>query len=394
MSVVHVRGLIACLAVSLTGCSPDTPKQGVGSVGTSPKTSSAGNAAAGLGSGIAGQLGAAGLGSPTIGTGTPAAAGRGVAPVSSGVGTPVLQPMAAGIGAAPAAAAGRSAVGTMTAAIGGGMAPAPAGGNMPPPMGACTGPALPPIADYGAKGPFHTRVVTNTGPGGSYTMFRPTELGAKGFLHPPTTWGNGVTTTPDLYDALLNTVASHGFVVIASNNTAVTAQDVRSGLEWLLMQNDVAGDFQGKLAVNCAVAIGYSMGGGAAVGAAAHPNVIATVSLHGLQGAASQLHGPLLLVTSTNDGFVTKAGFVKPNYDGSTKVPTIMATLNVPGADADFSGHLIPIGDSGPERAPMIAWLRLFVYGDAAAKPWFYGADCKLCKDPWLDIQRKNANWD
>jgi len=235
--------------------------------------------------------------------------------------------------------------------------------------------------------------VSNTGPSGAFTMFRPRELGANGFMHPPATWGNGVSTTPDLYTDLLNTVASHGFIVIASNSTGVTAQDVRSGLEWLIMQND-AGDLQGKLAVKCAAAIGYSMGGGAAVGAAAHPNVIATVSLHGLQGAASQLNGPLLLITSTNDGFVTKAQFVKPTYDGSSKVPTIMATLNVPGATPDFNGHLIPLGDAGDERAPLIAWLRLFVYGDEAAKPWFYGSDCTLCKDPWTDIQKKNGNFD
>jgi hypothetical protein len=283
----------------------------------------------------------------------------------------------------------------VTGAAGGGTAGAiaTAGTVAMPPGGACTGPALPPVTDYGAKGPFPTMVVNNTGPSGQYTMFRPTQLGMNGFLHPPTTWGNGVTTTPQLYDALLNTVASHGFVVIASNSSGVTAQDVRQGLEWLIMQNDTAGDFQGKLAVKCAAAIGYSMGGGAAVTAAAHPNVIATVSMHGLQGAANQLNGPLLLTTSTNDGFVTKDGFVMPTYTGSTKVPTILATLEVPGAAADFTGHLLPLGDSGQERAPLIAWLRLWVYGDQGAKPWFYGADCKLCKTPWTDIQRKNEMW-
>jgi len=276
------------------------------------------------------------------------------------------------------------------AAAGGMAAPAP---TTPMTTGPCTGPALPPVSDYGAMGPFQARVETNTGPGGSYTMFRPSELGANGFLHPPATWGNGITTTPDLYTALLSTVASHGFVVIASNSTMVTAQDLQMGLDWLLMQNDTAGDFQGKLAVMCAAAIGYSLGGGAAVGAAASPNVIATVALHGLQGPASQLHGPLLLITSTNDGFVTKSGFVQPTYDGSSKVPTIMATLNVPGATPDFAGHLIPLGDAGDERAPLIAWLRLHVYGDQAAKPWFYGDACTLCKDPWTDIQRKNGDW-
>lgn len=279
--------------------------------------------------------------------------------------------------------------GNMAAAIGGsGAAPDPAVQVAAP----CIDKQLPPVADYGEMGPFVMRIETNLGPGGGYTMFRPDELGVDGFMHPVATWGNGVSTTPDQYTALLSTVASHGFVVIASDSKSVSAQELKAGLDWLLAQNDMPGEFQGKLAVKCAVAIGYSMGGGAAVGAASHPNVIATVALHGLQAPAAELRGPLLLMTSTNDGFVTKSGYVQPTYDASSKVPTIMATLNVPGA-ADFSGHLIPLGDAGKERAPLIAWLRLFVLGDQAAKSWFYGADCTLCKEPWTDIQRKNGDW-
>ena len=290
---------------------------------------------------------------------------------------------AAGVGAA----AGMGAAAGRAATAGTGSAPVSmAGACTPAPMG-------PAITDYGRRGPMDVMEVDNTGPGGQFTMYRPRMLGANGFLHPPVTWGNGVTTVPQLYTELLNTVASHGFVVIASNSQGVTAQDVRMGLEWLIMQNSASGDFQNKLAVKCAGAIGYSMGGGAAVGAAAHPNVIATVSMHGLPGAAGMLNGPLLLMTSTNDGFVTKEGFVKPCYDASTKVPTIMATENVPGATPDFAGHLLPLGDAGNERAPLVAWLRLWIYGDQGGKDWFYGADCKLCKTPWIDIQRKNHMW-
>jgi hypothetical protein len=120
--------------------------------------------------------------------------------------------------------------------------------------------------------------------------------------------------------------------------------------------------------------------------------VIATVSFHGLQGSAEALHGPLLLMTSTADGFVTKDGYVKPCYDRSTKVPTIMATLDLPDAPS-FEGHLYPLNDAGVERAPAIAWLRLWVYGDQGARKYFYGDDCVLCGKGWTDIQRKNAAW-
>jgi hypothetical protein len=264
----------------------------------------------------------------------------------------------------------------------------------------CTGMTLPPVeldggdlaTAYGAMGPFATVTEMNTGPDGNYTLVRPDPLGQDGFLHPPTTWGNGITTTPANYQVLLNTIASNGFVVIASNNTNVTAQLMQAGLDWLIAQNDVAGEFQGKLATSCGVSIGYSLGGGAAVGAGADPAVVTTVSFHGLTGASQNLHGPLFLLTSTNDGFVTKAQFVQPTYDQSTVVPTLMATLNVPGATPDITGHLIPLNDAGQERAPAVAWLRYWVLGDEGARNWFFGPSCILCMDPWTVIQRKNGD--
>lgn len=258
------------------------------------------------------------------------------------------------------------------------------------------------ITDYGAMGPFATVTEMNTGPDGNYTLVRPDPLGQDGFLHPPTTWGNGISTTPANYQVLLNTIASNGFVVIASNSTNVTAQLMQAGLDWLIAQNDVAGEFQGKLATSCGVSIGYSLGGGAAVGAGSDAPVVTTVSFHGLTGASGNLHGPLFLLTSTSDGFVPKSQFVQPTYDQSTVVPTLMATLNVPGAPADFAGHLIPLNDAGQERAPAVAWLRYWVLGDNDARHWFFGPDatpdgpndCILCADPWIDLQRKNYDWE
>jgi len=40
---------------------------------------------------------------------------------------------------------------------------------------------LPAITDYGARGPFETTTVNDTGPDGAYTIFRPTTLGENGF---------------------------------------------------------------------------------------------------------------------------------------------------------------------------------------------------------------------
>jgi hypothetical protein len=43
----------------------------------------------------------------------------------------------------------------------------------------------------------------------------------------------------------------------------------------------------------------------------------------------------------------------------------------------------------GRELAPMVVWLRLWVFGDEGAKPFFYGPDCTLCKAPWTMPESK-----
>lgn len=249
---------------------------------------------------------------------------------------------------------------------------------------------LPTPADYGEKGPFaDAKMISNTGPNGAYTLFRPDQsLGKDGFKHPIATWGNGIVTTPNLYEELLTTVASHGFVVIAANTTMAERPALNAGLDWLVAQNGESGPLQDKLDVTTEVTIGYSWGGGAAIDTANRPNVVATVSFHGMppRGASAfkDMHSPLLLFTSTGDTFVSAAGYVTPNYEKST-VQTFYATLGESSAD-----HLYVLGAAGKERGPAIAWLRLWACDDEAARAFFYGDDCLLCKAPWVMPRRKN----
>jgi len=252
----------------------------------------------------------------------------------------------------------------------------------------CQGLVMPPVDDYSQNGPFETTVQNNTGPSNGFTLFAPTPLGGNGLTkHPIATWGNGINTGPSLYTQLLTAFASHGFVVIASNLTRVTPESMKEGLDWLIQQNDA--QFEGKLATECALTIGYSWGGMGATNSCNHSSVVATVSFHGLQGAPEGCNGPVLLFTSTGDTFVTKAGFVQPCYDRSSVQPTIMATLD----DTSYGHGSVMTNAAGVERAPAIAWLRLWTYGDENAKKYFYGPDCILCQSPWTDIQRKNLDW-
>ena len=186
-----------------------------------------------------------------------------------------------------------------------------------------------------------------------------------------------------MYAANLTQLAANGFVVIANPGPGSDPQVVRQGLEWLIAQNTGSGDYAGKLAANCAGTIGYSMGGGAAVGSGAHPAVKAIVSIHGLQDAAERASGPILLLTSEGDTFVTKSGFVIPCYNRSSVQPTFLASHT--GGD-----HLDPIAGT-TDFPPAIAWLRYWIYGDQAQRDWFFGASCKLCS--WPDVKKKNHTW-
>ncbi len=246
--------------------------------------------------------------------------------------------------------------------------------------GGC-GETLPPLSDYTQNGPFSTTTVNNSGPDGGYTVVEPMPLGQNGFKHPIAMWGNGITTTPALYPTLLNRLASNGIVVIASNSTMVTAADMTGGLDWMIAQNTASGSHQGKLDTKCLVSIGYSLGGGGAVTAGSHPDVVTTVSFHGVQGDSASLKTPLLLFTSATDTFVVPATFVTPTYNASV-VKTFYATLTAAGDPSD-EGHLLPVSPTDPEYAPAMAWLRLWLYGDQGGMHYFDGPNATLCQAPW-----------
>jgi hypothetical protein len=248
-------------------------------------------------------------------------------------------------------------------------------------------------------------MITNTGPSGNYTLFRPDgSLGQNGFKHPIATWGNGILTTPDQYEETLTLIATHGFVIIACNDTQAERPCLSAGLDWLVEQNAAGGELADKLDTSREVTIGYSWGGGAAIDTADRPNVKATVSLHGMppRGASAfpSMHSPLLLFTSTGDTFVSASGYVTPNFQKS-EVQTFYATLNDNGAGhlyvvdegaAVCIGGILGLGACGTaaeEQAPTIAWLRYWACGDQNAERFFFGNDCTLCSAPWTQPQRK-----
>jgi dienelactone hydrolase len=251
---------------------------------------------------------------------------------------------------------------------------------------------LPPTADYSAFGPFKTSTENNTGPDGTYTIVRPETLRNDGFLHAPIIFGPGIGGSVDSMMNLLQRIASHGFVIIgrqldAGPNNPENNRRMIAGLDWLIEQNSNAGSmFQGKLAVERAASMGYSVGGTGAVDIGGHKAITTVISIHG-HNAKAELHGPLLLIGGTLDVMRDGQSWLAPTYEAS-QVQTFFSLVD--GANHGYPARAVDGVQSGGEAPAMIAWLRYWIYNDQYAKRYFFGYDCVLCNSPWTKTQRKN----
>jgi hypothetical protein len=256
--------------------------------------------------------------------------------------------------------------------------------------------ALPPVTDFGQDGPFATTTEPNVGPNGGCTIFRPDPLGTDGFLHPMLVFGPGMATSGGTsYVPLLTHFATLGYVVISVETLSSGPGDqantdaMVNALDWLIAQNDVAGVYQGKLAVNCGVAMGYSLGASATAFVAEQKAVVTGVAISGhIQMQTAKPHGPVLFFTG--NGPVEVGDQVTQVVAGLDSAPGLMALRQ-------GQGHLTVIPDQlqpgKPEFIAMTAWLRYWVNGDENAKSYFWGPDCVMCQDSSWTLQG-NALWD
>jgi dienelactone hydrolase len=252
--------------------------------------------------------------------------------------------------------------------------------------------ALPPVSNYADLGPFTTVVESATGPDGTYTIVRPQTLGSNGFKHAPIIFGPGIGGAMDSMVDLQRRIASHGFVIIgrqldggprnAENNRRMIA-----GLDWLIAQNSASGSlFAGKLDVDRAASMGYSVGGTGAVDIGAHKAIVTVISIHG-HSAEAPLHGTLLLLGGTKDVMGDGRSWLAPTYDAA-QVPTFFTLVQ--DANHGYPARSVDGVQSGVEAPAMIAWLRYWINGDQGARKYFFGDDCILCTAPWTNTQRKN----
>lgn len=272
-----------------------------------------------------------------------------------------------------------------------------AGGSVVDAGGPCTVGAWP-AADPSMRGPFATVTENNVGPaagvgadGGAapmFTLFRPMDLQQGGLCHPVITWGNGTGSTPNLYRALLNHLASHGFVVIASNSPNVaqgSPAPMLAGVTWVLEQNaDPSSVMYQRIDTTHIGATGHSQGGFATTTAGADERITTVAPLC---GASTQrnLHGPAMLFCGGMDTTVP-CSTVMNAYNGISNQPVMLANLLA----ADHANWLTFGGNTvKPAEVAVTAWMRVHLMGDTALRGRFYGPSCTLCQDTTWQVMRK-----
>ena len=386
-----------------TGGSAGSPSTGgVSGSGGSPSTSgSSAGGTAGASAGNGGQLSGAGGGEP-------GGAGAGVGGATAGMsGGP-----SGGTSGAGGSSAGRGGLGGRGGSGASGAA-GTGGGSSP----SCAGKAWT-TADPTVAGPFQVTAEKNVGPLAGYlpdpiygdvqqrfNVYRPTNLATSGYCHPILVWANGHGDNPEqhppeciidsganrwcgTYPVLINQLASHGFVVVASLSTTTSRGEPLPtivGLNWLLEQAETpASPYYHHLDTARIGALGHSEGGLSTTKAAADPRIstIATVSGAG-SGGPTGLRGPALFICGGQDTVVTCAS-VGTSYRTVTNQPAMLMNNE----SADHGSWLYQNGAKGPDIFALTAWFRVQLMNDTANRDYFYGANCKLCTDSRLTVER------
>jgi hypothetical protein len=255
---------------------------------------------------------------------------------------------------------------------------------------------FPAVSDLAAKGAYTSVTVQNTGPSNGYTLYYPVEAPPEGVLNPLIAWGNGGATTPVDYEYLLPHLATHGFVVIASNNALVAGPDIRSGIDWVMMQNEsMSSPLHKRLDTDNVSGVGYSNGGLAILSAADDSRFVTLVIISGASTSESSRTMNLPKVHTPTAYFCTadaaSSGNCAADY-AVIEVPSFYGVMNG-SAHTDVT-ELLNLGVPEIMKRLTVAttgWLRWQQMMDMTQEATFLGTDCKLCTDAaWTVEPQKN----
>jgi hypothetical protein len=229
-------------------------------------------------------------------------------------------------------------------------------------------------------------------------VYRPADLTAFPATDtlPVMVWGNGgCAINSTRYGGFLTTIASHGFLVLATSaepgvsGGRATADNLRKGVDWAEAENLRAGSpLNGKIAVDRVAIMGQSCGGFLSIELGGDPRV-KTIGVFnsGVQddriGQLKALHGPVLLINGHERDFLMASS--KATFDAIQTLPAFYGARH-------GAGHTATVDHPGGGEWANVAssWLRWQFKGDKQAAKMFVGKDCSLCTNPNWDTASKH----
>jgi hypothetical protein len=213
-----------------------------------------------------------------------------------------------------------------------------------------------------------------------FTVFRPACM-KKGEKYPVITWANGTCGLIHGYSALLSTVASHGFVIVASNSTWTNTPPTKGiqlkALDYAKALNeDPKSALYQRLDLEHIGADGHSQGAAATFEVANDPRIDSLI-LWNYQVSNDK---PFLAVSGERDTDDTRTpASMKADADAATKPGAWVYYHKIPLTGGTATGHLTLMEQ--PERVVdmAIAWWKWQLKGDLEAKKMFIGDSCGLC---------------
>jgi uncharacterized low-complexity protein len=263
-------------------------------------------------------------------------------------------------------------------------------------------------APLAEKGPYEVTPPEGAFGSPGHVIFHPSKLDAfpKKDTLPVFVWGNGgCAIDSKAFAGFLTTVASHGFLVVATAaiegapRRQANADDLRTAIDWAGKENAREGSpLKGKIAVDKVAVMGASCGGFLSIEVGADPRV-KTIGVfnsgvtHRDPNAPPpfpipdfdtlpKLHGPVLLVNGHERDFMMATS--KATYDALDKVPAFYGARHNAGHSATF------FHPGGGEFANVASsWALWQLKGDKKARAMFVGKSCGLCTNPNWDIASK-----
>jgi hypothetical protein len=373
--------------------------------GTTTGGTTGGTASGGAGVGGANVTGGAPNGGVSAG-GTQSGGTAGAAAGSGGRdATGGGEPGGAGSGAqSGGGGAGTAGLGGVAGQAGGPIAGAAGGGGSP--MN-CVGKAWT-TADPTKAGPFQVTAEKKVGPLAGvvpdpiygdeqqrFNVYHPSNLASSGYCHPIVVWANGYRDNPEQnppdcvvnsssnqwcgqYLPMLNHLASHGFVVVASLSTATAEGDplpTIAGLDWILEQSeDSTSPYYHHLDTANIGQLGHSYGAMSTCMSASEPRYKALAALCGTR-ALTGVHTPMLFFCGGKDTTVDCDGVLDTFHTVTTQPAFFLEEK-----DSDH-GSWVYQGANGVSLSSAAAWFRVHLMNDTANRKYFYGSGCTFCND-------------